>query len=131
MFGTIQFGGAPFGGLGALAPAPLRGHVTVSIVTDPPSDGWEPIVLGTDVVFNMAFDTLLGDVPVEPSSVTCSVLSPRDTREPLAASREDLGAWSANFTPALSGRWEYRIQAAGALDAVAEGVFWVANSDFI
>lgn len=131
MFGTTQFGGAPFGGPGALAPAPIRGHVTVMIETDPPTDGWEPILLGTDVVFNMSFDALLGDAPVEPSSVTCSVLSPRGTREPLTASREGLGAWSASFTPSLPGRWEYRIQTAGAIDAVAEGVFWVANSDFI
>jgi hypothetical protein len=109
----------------------VAAHIEVSLVTDPPAAAWTPLVLGTEVVFAIAVTDLVTGATVEPSSVACRLIDPREGTERLGVTPVDFGVWNAIASPGLPGRWEYRVTCGGAAVGAVEGVFWMANSEFV
>ena len=109
----------------------VAAHIEVSLITDPPMAAWTPLVLGTEVVFAIAVTDLVTGAVVEPSSVACRLIAPREGTERLGVTPADFGVWYATASPGLPGRWEYRVTCGGAAIGAGEGMFWMANSEFV
>lgn len=128
MLGSVYFGQVPMGDSG-ISPEAISGIVTLEILADKPIPPWEPVPQGTQLVLVSRFSNETGEM-VEPSIVTCKIISPNETVSTLPVMRVGLGIWHATLTTMIPGKWEYRFVGNGAVIGAEEGVFWIANSKF-
>lgn len=81
--------------------------------------------IGTDVLVTVTFTDVNGN-PANPTTVTIKALDPLTKAVVVGTvTQVSTGVYQAVFTPESSGRWAYRAQGTGALNAAFHGEFLV------